>query len=617
MEASLKRAQAWVELDPNFKTKQYVSSLIENIDDPDCQKELQNLFPSDGTRIGFGTAGLRSAMKPGPLGMNDLVVIQASQGLARYCQRVAADNKSDKKLLAVIGYDHRSNPDLDISSKSFAVLTKMVFLEAGFDCVLFDGYIATPLVAYAVTNLNAAVGVMVTASHNPKDDAGFKVYWSNGCQITSPVDEHIAKSIVEKENLQPWTDYSSMLRDRVENEATYSDSCYGLGDKDVTVTIIEEYFKAVSASGLVTRQSSKFDNRPRISYTAMHGVGHEFAVKSFVTFGLDALYSVPEQQDPDFRFPTVPFPNPEEKGALSLAMKFAEKNGCDIILANDPDADRLAVAEKCRETNKWTTFTGDQIGTMLGLWIFNVIGKNCGKPVAMCASTVSSKMLAAIAEIEGFYFEDTLTGFKWIGSRLVELKEEGYRSLFGYEEAIGFCCGDVVSDKDGLTAMGVMAELAISVYGNGGSLASHMQSLYDKYGEFCSNNGYYVCYDPDTIEKIFQQIRNDGKYLSEVGPYKVESIRDLGFPGYDSTTADNKPTLPVSKSSPMITIRFTNGTVAQFRGSGTEPKFKYYIEMRGAVGVSRDAVTKDLEEMSNIILEKLLHPSENGLQSKL
>lgn len=347
----------------------------------------------------------------------------------------------------------------------------------------------------------------------------------------------------------------------------------------------------------------------------MHGVGHKFAVQSSKVFNVAPFFSVPEQQEPNYSFPTVSFPNPEEDGALDLAMKFADENGCTLILANDPDADRLAVAEK--SDGEWTTFHGDQIGIMLGLWIWDTIGKDCGKKVAMCASTVSSKMLATIAEAEGFYFEDTLTGFKWIGSRLVELRNEGYRSLFGYEEAIGFCCGDVVSDKDGLTALGTMSELAINVYGNGGTLKGHMQSLYDKYGEFCSNNGYYILKDSKIVDKIFVDIRNGGQYMETVGPYEIESIRDLGYPGFDSTTADKKPTLPVSKSSPMLTIRFKNGTVAQFRASGTEPKFKYYIEMRGQPGVAREVVKKDLEEMSKIILEKLLHPKENGLQSKL
>ncbi len=248
---------------------------------------------------------------------------------------------------------------------------------------------------------------------------------------------------------------------------------------------------------------------------------------------------------------------------------------------------------------------------------FMISNDKFSKPVAMCASTVSSKMLATIAEVEGFYFEDTLTGFKWIGSRLLELSKEGYRSLFGYEEAIGFCCGDVVSDKDGLTALGVMTKLANSVYAKGSSLSDHMEKLYEKYGQHCSNNGYYFCHDPEIIRKVLEDMRNNGEYMKTVGPYEIKSIRDLGYPGYDSTTENKKPTLPTSKSSPMITLHFTNGTVAQFRGSGTEPKFKYYIEMRGKPGVKRDVVMKELQEMSDVILEELLHPAANGMKSKL
>jgi phosphomannomutase len=611
---SIERAKEWLTYDPNEKTKKYVTALLESLSSKDSKSELEALFPSDGSRIGFGTAGLRSAMKPGPLGMNDLVIIQTTQGLARYCQKALAaeeagsrtneDNRGEK-LLAVIGYDHRANPDLDLSSKNFALLARAVFLEAGFDCVLFDRYVATPIVAYAITRLNAAVGIMVTASHNPKDDAGFKVYWNDGCQIRSPVDGHIANSIMEDENLRPWTDYSQPVQVS--------------GNTDMTESIIKDYYQAVASSGLVMgAQNRKFPNGgPKICYTAMHGVGYPYAKEIFNTFGFDAFYSVPEQQEPDYSFRTVPFPNPEENGALSMAMEFAEKNGCDVIFANDPDADRLAVAERCPLSGQWTVFTGDQIGTMLGAWIWETIGKQCGKPVAMCASTVSSKMLSVIAEIEGFHFEDTLTGFKWIGSRLVQLRNEGYRSLFGYEEAIGFCCGDIVADKDGLSALGTMSELVFYTYGNGKNLSKHMQSLYDKYGEFCSNNGYFFCYEPATIHKIFNDLRNNGDYVSHVGPYEVESIRDLGFPGYDSTTIDKRPALPVSKSSPMITIRFNNGTVAQFRASGTEPKFKYYIEMRGKPGVARDIVEKDLKEMSNYVIEELLQPTKNGLKRSM
>jgi phosphomannomutase len=234
----------------------------------------------------------------------------------------------------------------------------------------------------------------------------------------------------------------------------------------------------------------------------------------------------------------------------------------------------------------------------------------------MCASTVSSKMLAEIARVEGFYFEDTLTGFKWIGSRAAELNGDGgYRSLFAYEEAIGFSCGDVIFDKDGISAMAVFSELTYSVYRQGLTLTDHMQSIYDKYGEFVSHNGYYFLEDNAVVDKIMEHIRCNGTYKVDVGPYEIESIRDLGEPGYDSTTANKKPTLPTSKSSPMMTLRFSNGCVAQFRASGTEPKFKYYIEMKGTPGVSRDVVAKELQTMAGIILEKLVQPKENGLIS--
>jgi phosphomannomutase len=231
----------------------------------------------------------------------------------------------------------------------------------------------------------------------------------------------------------------------------------------------------------------------------------------------------------------------------------------------------------------------------------------------MCASTASSKMLATIARVEGFHFQDTLTGFKWIGHCANQLRQSGYNCLFAYEEAIGFCCGDTVSDKDGLSALGVMSELVYHAYQRGNTLTHYMQSLYDKYGEFCCNNGYFFCYEANAVAHIFNSIRNGGSYMTSVGPYTVESVRDLGYPGYDSQTVDKKPTLPVSKSSPMMTIRFTNGCVVQFRASGTEPKFKYYVEMCGKPGETRAHVQKELLEMSHIILELLLHPSENGL----
>ena len=183
----------------------------------------------------------------------------------------------------------------------------------------------------------------------------------------------------------------------------------------------------------------------------------------------------------------------------------------------------------------------------------------------MCASTVSSKILAVMAQVEGFRFEETLTGFKWIGSRTLSLQNQGYKVLLGYEEAIGFSCGGIIPDKDGISALGVVATMARSLYGNGKCLALYLQEIHDKYGEFVCNNGYYQCDDPEVVNRVMEQMRQRGKYFQRVGIYDVESIRDLGSPGYDSTTEDEKPTLPTSALSPMITFRFVNGCVAQFR----------------------------------------------------
>lgn len=617
---ALLHAKKWSCLDPNSETSSYVENLIAQVEGGNdaAIQELESLF--NKPRIQFGTAGLRGHMEPGPCGMNDLVVIQTAQGLARYV--LDANNNNNSSLKAVVGYDHRSLSKFSISSKQFAMYTKLVFEHAGISCTLLDGFVATPILAYAVTNIDAAVGIMVTASHNPKQDDGYKVYWKDGCQIRPPIDGEISNEIVKNENLVPWIDYGEKLQ----KLKAYSkkNNCYGLSDPVQTKSIEDAYFQSVQSSGLVTgvnNATNATSSKPKFAYTAMHGVGTPYAKRSFQTFGLPPFLAVPSQEKPDPNFSTVPFPNPEEKGALDEAIAFSTENKCDIVLANDPDADRLGVAELGKDSGTWTVFNGNQIGTLLGQWLWETIGKNSDQPVAMCASTVSSKMLAAMGEMEGshgrnrkgFRFEETLTGFKWIGSRALSLQNEGYRVLLGYEEAIGFSCGGIIPDKDGISALGVIATMASFLYARGETLVSHLQKIHDKYGEFVCNNGYYRCNDPAIVKRIMEQMRNGGKYFDRVGTYDVESVRDLGSPGYDSTTEDKKPTLPTSASSPMITFRFANGCVAQFRASGTEPKFKYYIELRGKPGEKKADVERRLNAMSGVLLEELLHPVENGL----
>ena len=220
---------------------------------------------------------------------------------------------------------------------------------------------------------------MITASHNPKQDAGYKVYWNDRCQIRSPIDKGIADSILK--NLDPWTDYRAAIQQRKKQYA--SDPCLGLSSPEQTKDCIDKYFCAMASSGLCTNQAKllaeKGWEKPTFCYTAMHGIGHPFAVRSFENFGFPPFLAVPSQMNPDPTFPTVPFPNPEEKGAMDIAKAFAEENGCNIVLANDPDADRLAVAERDSASGEWTVFTGDQIGSMLGCWLYETVGKPSGK----------------------------------------------------------------------------------------------------------------------------------------------------------------------------------------------------------------------------------------------
>lgn len=368
-------ARKWSEEDPNAESSQWLKKLIENAEmgNGEASERLKALFPGDGRRIKFGTAGLRSAMQVGPLGMNDMVVVQTAQGLVRYCQQ----ESNQENLRIVIGYDHRANSALNLSSLSFAILSAIVFEQAGVEYILMDGFIHTPTIAFATTRLKAIAGIMVTASHNPKNDAGYKVYWSDGCQIRPPLDKGIEASILE--NLDPWVDYRTILQKRRDEHG--EDKCLGLSNIDLTNKMKMEYFEALQNSGILLKNIdySAEIGTPKFAYTAMHGVGYPYAQRVFEEFGLPPFHSVIEQQDPDPFFSTVGFPNPEEKGALDMAKKFAEEQCCSIVFANDPDADRLAVAEFDEATRTWCMFTGDQIGVLLGHWLWSQIGKTSEK----------------------------------------------------------------------------------------------------------------------------------------------------------------------------------------------------------------------------------------------
>jgi phosphomannomutase len=571
-------------------TRKEIQALVDSGD----QKELSaRMVP----RISFGTAGLRAKMQAGYSSMNELVVQQTSQGLCMYLEKLLGAKVAAEKGL-VLGFDGRHN------SRAFAFITAAVFLSRGHKVYLMHSkLVCTPFVPFGVRMLKAAAGVMVTASHNPKEDNGYKVYWSNGCQIISPHDGGISQSILN--NLQPWPASKTL---QVESHPLLVNPL-----EDVQ----SNYYATITKALSWALPSSARAPPVKITYTAMHGVGHIWASEAFKHFGLPPYVETKQQLHPDPDFPTVKFPNPEEgKGALKLAMATADANGSAVILANDPDADRLAVAERLT-SGEWRVFNGNEIGILLASWVWTSFVKNNPKAdrsrCAMISTAVSSKMIKAMAQKEGFQYHETLTGFKWIGNKAVELSEKGVNVLFGYEEAIGFMVGHCdCLDKDGVRAAAVMGQFVYELYGKGETLSSHLQALYKKYGFFCIQTKYFFCYQTPVMESIFARLRTGGKdkgYLTQCGAFKIKHVRDQTT-GFDSSETDSRTRLPITEDSQMITYTFENGCVATLRGSGTEPKLKYYVEMSGA---DEDAVMKTHQAITEELVMQFLRVKENGL----
>ncbi|KAM7168441.1 phosphopentomutase isoform 2-T2 [Macrochelys suwanniensis] len=592
-------AAQWLRWDKNTKTSEIVKQLVAEKN----AGELQKCF---GSRMEFGTAGLRAAMGAGISQMNDLTIIQTTQGFCRYLEK----NFSDlKKRGVVIGFDARAHPSSGSSSKRFARLAGTTFISQGIPVYLFSDITPTPFVPYTITHLKLSAGIMITASHNPKQDNGYKVYWENGAQITSPHDKGISQAI--EENQEPWPQAW---------DDSLVDSSLLLHDPYVTIN--KDYFKDIQKH-CFHRNINK-ETKLKFIHTSVHGVGHEFVQSAFKAFDFKPPLAVPEQKDPDPEFPTVKYPNPEEgKGVLTLSFALAEKEGAGIILANDPDADRLLVAEK-QESAEWKVFSGNELGALLGWWIFTC-WKNqkqestAVKDVYMLSSTVSSKILRAIALKEGFHFEETLTGFKWMGNRAKQLTDQGKTVLFAFEEAIGYMCSPVVLDKDGVSAAVITAEMSSWLATKNLSLSQQLKAIYDEYGYHITKASYFICHDPKTIKELFENLRNyDGKntYPKSCGKFKVSGVRDLTT-GYDSSQPDQKAVLPTSKSSQMITFTFANGGVATMRTSGTEPKIKYYAELCAPPGNSDPGqLKKELDELVSAIEECFFQPEKNKLQPK-
>jgi phosphomannomutase len=529
----LDTARAWIDQDPDDETRAELQRLVDAGD----TAELDARFAG---RLQFGTAGLRAELGAGPLRMNRVVVTQAATGLARFL----IDSGRDRSV--VIGYDGRVNSDV------FARDSAEVMRGLGLDVTLLPSALPTPLVAFAVRHLGVGAGVMVTASHNPPRDNGYKVYLGgddDGSQIVPPVDGEIAAAIDvvaagDIRSLERATDY------------TVADA-----------SLVQAYVDATAAT--VPAPALPVDAQPSVVYTAMHGVGWETARAVFTQAGFREPTVVPEQIEPDGAFPTVSFPNPEEPGAMDLAIARGVAVGADLVIANDPDADRLALAIP-DGSGSYRRLAGNEVGWLLG-WRAAARAADAGATGVLAASIVSSPALARVAEQYGLGHRDTLTGFKWV-SRVPDL-------LFGYEEALGYLVDpQVVRDKDGISAALELLSLATELAAEGKTIADQLDAFAERFGAYASGQVATRVDDLSRIGEVMASLRTSAP--TELGGVAIESVTDFldgveGFPPSD-----------------ILRFDLEGGARVIVRPSGTEPKVKVYIDTVAATS-ARAAASAD------------------------
>jgi phosphomannomutase len=502
----LARAREWLSQDPDEVTRAELQALVD-------AEDLAGLEDPFRARLQFGTAGLRGALGAGPNRMNRVIVAQAASGLAAYL----LEHGSSPSV--VVGYDARHNSEI------FARDTAEIMEGAGVHAFLLPTHLPTPVLAFAIRHLGCSAGVMVTASHNPPQDNGYKVYLEDSSQIVPPADAEISAAIDAVGRV---------------DEMPRSDAYELLGPE-----VAEAYVEAVVALP---------SDGPRdvvAVYTPMHGVGRDTLVEAVSRAGFPPLHVVRDQAEPDPDFPTVAFPNPEEPGAMDLALKLSSEVGADIIVANDPDADRCAVG--VRDGEAYRMLTGDQVGVLLGDFLLRK-----GVQGTYAASIVSSDLLGRQAAAHGQPWEQTLTGFKWLG-KIPTL-------VFGYEEALGYSVApDIARDKDGVSAIITVLELAAALKAEGRSLIDQLDDIYREHGLHATAQLSVRVEDLSIISRAMETLRTSPP--SSLGGLAVESVDDL---------ADGYQGLPPTDG---IRLGLEGATRIICRPSGTEPKLKCYIEV--------------------------------------
>ena len=541
------------------------------------EKEIEDRFYKE---LEFGTAGLRGIIGAGTNRMNQYTVGKATQGLANYILEQGTQDKG-----VAISYDSRK------MSKEFSMQTALILCANGIKTYLFESLRPVPELSFAIRELKCTAGIMITASHNPPKYNGYKVYWNDGAQIVAPRDKDI---IAKVRAVESFSEIKQMSEEEAKDKGLLNFVGTEMDDK-----YIEKLKSLILNPEIVKEQGKKL----KVVYTSLHGTGNMVAERLLKEIGIENLYVVPEQKEPDGNFPTVDYPNPEDPKAFTLALELAKKVDADVVLATDPDADRLGIFAKDSKTGEYKNYTGNMSALLIAEYRISQMNEKgiLPKNGMMITTIVSSNLTKAIGEYYGLEVIEVLTGFKNIGAvmrKAEENKDKEY--VFGFEESYGCLIGDYARDKDGIAAVMALCEAACYYQSKGMTLWDQMIAIYEKYGYYKETQVSIVREGAEGAEEIKQIMTNTrNKDIEKIGDYKVLTFKDI-----DKDYVKNRITGEESKSglpkSNVLYYELEDNNWCCIRPSGTEPKIKLYM---GVKGKTDEEASKKLEDLKQAMLD--------------
>ena len=564
--------------------EKYNEWCTSEIFDAETQAELKSITDENEIKdrfyknLEFGTAGLRGVIGAGTNRMNKYTVTQATQGLANYIKKVGAENRG-----VAIAYDSRN------MSIEFSTWAALCLNANGIKTYRFESLRPTPELSFAVRHLNCIAGIVITASHNPAEYNGYKVYWEDGAQIVPPVDKNIMDEV------KAVTDFGSIKEMSIEDAK--SQGLYTEIGENVDKCYIEELKKLVLNKDVI----SKVQKDLKIVYTPLHGTGNLPVQRILKEIGFENVYVVPEQEQPDGNFSTVTYPNPEDKKAFELALNLAKNVDADIVLATDPDADRLGIYAKDVKTGEYMPFTGNMSGLLIAEYELSQKKEKGILPEngALITTIVSSNMAGAMAKEYGIKLIEVLTGFKYIGEQMKIFEQtKEYEYLFGYEESYGCLIGTHARDKDAIVAVMALCEAAAYYKDKNLTLWDQMINIYEKYGYYKEGQISITMKGIDGAEKIkaiLDNLRNNAPRT--IGNYKVIEARDYLLGTVENYEKNEKSSTTLPKSN-VLYYQLENDAWVCVRPSGTEPKIKFYV---GIKSNSIEGAEKDLNNLAEAV----------------